>query len=174
MQTDFAEKVADKYGLERGKLRSTAKHQTVRAFYAAIERPIVKEVSIEPDFLEPKLLKKGLFTNEYETPQMVAARLTKAVQKAYDPAVNMARLTESSQQRTKSLEVTAKNTEKRANTLQKQFEKLKAEATDMIVAFVRGGEHLVKFRESIVRKVQKTAELERQRPPHSRDRGRSR
>lgn len=174
MQTEFAEKVGDKYGLERGKLRSTAKHQTVRAFYAAIERPIVKEVNIEPTFLEPKLLKKGLLTSEYETPQMVATRVTKAVQKAYDPAVNMARLAESSQQRTKSLEVTTKNTEKRFNALQAEFDKIKQNGREIMNIIVRGGDDLVKLHEAMKEQWQKATKLSRERSPHSRDRGRSR
>lgn len=39
MQTDFARDVGAAHGLERGKEKSVAKHQTVKQFYAAINNP---------------------------------------------------------------------------------------------------------------------------------------
>lgn len=38
MQTDFAEVVADRFGLERGLERSQAKHQTIKQYYAKAEK----------------------------------------------------------------------------------------------------------------------------------------
>lgn len=173
MQSDFAEKVGNKYGLERGKERSTAKHQTVRAFYAAIERPIVKQVNISHEALKPQLVKKGLLMSYYESEQMVADRLTKAVQNAYEPAVSLAKLAESSQQRTKSLEVTAKNTQNRTHTLQEQFDKAKLDVKNLVNLIANGGERLIQFQEEFRKGLEKSAELDRQRT-HGRDRGHSR
>jgi hypothetical protein len=162
MQTDFAEKVGNKYGLDRGKERSTAKHQTVRAFYAVIEQP-VNQVKISPEFLKPRLLKKGLLTSEYESEQMVADRVTKTVQNAYAPAVNLAKLVESNQQRTKSIEITAKNTETRANALQQQLDKVKKDSKELIHIIARGGERLLKFQEEFKKGLEKSAEQDRGR-----------
>jgi len=173
MQSDFAEKVGIKYGLDRGKERSSAKHQTVKAFYAAIERPVVNQVDISPEFLKPKLLKKGLLTSEYESEQMVADRLTKAVQKAYEPTVNLAKLVESNQQRTKSIEITAMNTQNRFNLLKDQLDKAKKAASDLIYVIARGGEELSQFQEQFRKGLAKSAELDRQ-TKLDRDKGRSR
>ena len=41
--------------------------------------------------MQPKVLKKGFLSSEHETPEMVAERLTKAVQNAYRPAVQAAK-----------------------------------------------------------------------------------
>jgi len=172
MQTNFVEKVAHKYGLDRGKERSTAKHQTVRAFYAAIEQP-VNQVKISPEFLKPRLLKKGLLTSEYESEQMVADRVTKAIQNAYAPAVNLAKIVESNQQRTKSIEVTARNTQNQANLLKEQLEKAKKGANELIHIIAKGGEQLLKFQEEFRKGLEKSAEQDRQRQ-FDRDRGRSR
>lgn len=173
MQSDFAEKVGIKYGLDRGKERSTAKHQTVRAFYAAIERPVIHQVDISPESLKPRLVKKGLVVSYYETEQMVAERLSKAVQNAYAPAVNLAKLVESNQQRTKSIEVTIKNTQNRFNLLQEQLDKAKKAASDLIKVIARGGEELSQFQEQFRKGLSKSAERDRQREL-DRDRGRSR
>lgn len=90
MQTDFADKVGRQFGLERGIEGSKAKHKTIKQYYAEIQAP-VKEVTISPEAVQPKVLKKGFLSSEHETPEMVAERLTKAVQTAYRPAVQAAK-----------------------------------------------------------------------------------
>ena len=89
MQSDFAEKVARHHELERGIEGSRAHHQSIKDFYAQIEKP-GQHVIISPETVQPKVLKKGFLTSEYETPEMVAERLTASVQKAYTPAVEAA------------------------------------------------------------------------------------
>jgi pantothenate kinase len=119
------------------------------------------------------LLKKGLLTSEYESEQMVADRVTKAVQNAYAPAVNLAKIVESNQQRTKSIEVTARNTQIQANLLKEQLEKAKKGANELIHIIARGGEQLLQFQEEFRKGLEKSAEQDRQ---HKIDRnpGRSR
>lgn len=90
MQTDFADKVGRQFGLERGIEGSKAKHKTIKQYYAEIQAP-VREVTISPESVQPKVLKKGFLSSEHETPEMVAERLTKAVQNAYRPAVQAAK-----------------------------------------------------------------------------------
>lgn len=90
MQTDFADKVGQQFGLERGIEGSKAKHKTIKQYYAEIQAP-VQEVTISPESVQPKVLKKGFLSSEHETPEMVAERLTKAVQNAYRPAVQAAK-----------------------------------------------------------------------------------
>lgn len=51
MQTDFAEKVGKKYGLERGEKGSKAKHEDVKRFYA----DITKGVEVDLELPKPKM-----------------------------------------------------------------------------------------------------------------------
>jgi len=84
-QTTFAGAVSH-LGLERGIEGSKAKHQTIKAFYAAIEKP-AREVTIPAAALEPRVTKKGIFTREVESPEVIADRLTKGIREFYEPAV---------------------------------------------------------------------------------------
>ena len=86
MQTDFAETVGKKYGLDRGIEHSMAKHQSIRAFYGLIQRP-TQSVSISPEAVQPKILKKGILTSEIETDAMIADRLNTEIQSAYATAL---------------------------------------------------------------------------------------
>ena len=51
LQSDFAELVAEPYGIERGRERSVAKHQTIKEYYAAAKK--------EPD-LTPERLREAI------------------------------------------------------------------------------------------------------------------
>lgn len=84
MQTDFAAKVGQRHGLQRGIEGSKARHTTVQQYYAALNRP--EHTHATPDLVETKVLKKHLFSTDYETPETVAAR----VKKHYDPAIKEA------------------------------------------------------------------------------------
>ena len=106
MQSDFAEKVARHHELERGIEGSRAHHQSIKDFYAQIEKP-GQHVIISPETVQPKVLKKGFLTSEYETPEMVAERLTASVQKAYTPAVEAAKLAASESRRADEMTLTA-------------------------------------------------------------------
>jgi Plasmid recombination enzyme/Toprim-like/Protein of unknown function (DUF3991) len=90
MQTDFAEKVGKRFNLERGIEGSTAKHTTVKEYYARIQEP-VKELAITPDDLKPQVVKKTLFRKEYETSGDVADRITKTVDDAFRPVIAAAK-----------------------------------------------------------------------------------
>lgn len=59
MQTDFAEKVGKKYGLERGEKGSKAKHEDVKRFYT----DITKGVEVELELPKPKTFE--LSVNSY-------------------------------------------------------------------------------------------------------------
>lgn len=67
MQTDFHEKVAQKYGLERGVERSTAKHQSIKRFYSLIEKPLPKLYKVPEKPKKPFLAVPGTQSaHEYE------------------------------------------------------------------------------------------------------------
>lgn len=61
MQSDFAERVGKSHGLIRGIQGSKAKHQRVKSYYAALERPIDETLKL------PKRLKGGLLGRGGET-----------------------------------------------------------------------------------------------------------
>ena len=72
-------------------------------------------------------------------------------------------LVESNQQRTKSIEVTARNTETRANSLQEQLDKAKKGVNDLVHLIAKGGEELNRFQEQFRKELAKSAERSRQR-----------
>ena len=74
-QTSFA-KAVEHLGLERGIERSRATHTSIKQHYAAIERAAVGHVAISPEAVKPRVIKKGIFTRQEETPEAVAERLT--------------------------------------------------------------------------------------------------
>ncbi|NHZ66863.1 MobV family relaxase [Massilia genomosp. 1] len=107
MQTEFAKTVGSRNDLERGIEGSKAHHQSIKSFYAQIEKP-AQHVTISPQTVEPKILKKGFLSNEYETPETVAQRVTAEVRKAYAPAVEKAKLAASEARRADEMTLTAK------------------------------------------------------------------
>jgi len=170
MQTDFAAAVA-RHGLQRGIEGSRAKHVTIKNFYAQIEKP-GKHVTITPEAVKPKLLKKGFLINEYETPEKVAERLTLAVRKAYTPAVEAAKLADLERRRADEMSQTAqilsrekKEAQERLQALQKQLAPiLELETLDKheFVQLITHAEKRVKALKAAL-KAERERQAERQR-----------
>lgn len=133
MQTDFAKTVGARHGLERGIEGSKAHHQTIKDFYAQIEKP-GQHVTISPDAVQPRAYKpEGLLerigiSKRVETPEAVADRLTKAVRQGYSPAVEAAKLASSERRRAAEMTRTAqtlsqqkKEAQERLRALQKHL-----------------------------------------------------
>ncbi|EXX76574.1 hypothetical protein RirG_031960 [Rhizophagus irregularis DAOM 197198w] len=106
MQTDFAKNVGARNDLERGIEGSKAHHQTIKGFYAQIGQA-GQQIIVSPAMTEPKVLKKNLFSTEYETPETVAQRVTGAVQRAYTPTIEQAKLAVSERRRADEMTRTA-------------------------------------------------------------------
>lgn len=123
MQTDFAQVVGARNDLQRGIEGSKAHHQTIKSFYAQVDKP-GQHVTISPETTEPKVLKKGFLTTEYESPEMVAQRVTAAVQKAYTPAVEKAKLAASEGRRADEMARTAKSLEREKKELTERLKGL--------------------------------------------------
>jgi hypothetical protein len=105
MQTDFAMAVGKRHQLERGIKGSKARHTTVKQYYAALERPAT-HVHIKPAAVEPKVLEKSLLRRTKETPETVAERLTKGVQRFYEPAVKQAKTAQLDRKRAEEMRAT--------------------------------------------------------------------
>lgn len=89
MQTEFAEKVGRHHDLARGVTGTKARHQEVKKFYAHLKQPI-EHMAVTPEMVSPRVVKKGFFQSEYETPETVAERLTLEIQKRYEPIAQKA------------------------------------------------------------------------------------
>jgi len=103
MQTEFAEKVGRRHGLERGLEGSRATHKTIREFYGELQQvarengsQAVLEASkrvgeavrtIDPKELKPQVLEKGLFSRVVETDEQATERLAGKVAPAVAPVV---------------------------------------------------------------------------------------
>lgn len=107
MQTDFAERVGQRHGLQRGIEGSKARHTTVRQYYAALQQETPAPLALSGQATTPRVLKKGILTSLYESPEQVAERLTAASQAHYAPALARAKRTDLAERRAKELAATA-------------------------------------------------------------------
>ena len=131
MQTDFADQVAQRHGLARGIEGSRAHHQTVKEWYAQAQQP-AQHVQISPEEVQPKVLRKGILTSTYETPEMVAERLTRAVQQAYTPAVKQAQQSRSEARRAREMARTAQDKDLALKQTQEDNQRLVAYLKPMV------------------------------------------
>ncbi len=134
MQTDFAEKVGLKHGLERGIEGSKAKHQSIKKHYAAIQKSEAQTVIIKPESIEPRILKKGIFTTDVESSNTIAERLTHSVQEAYHEVAVNASVSLQNQKRAEDLSTTMKNQREQLTRARKPFQGLtKAQIKKVVV-----------------------------------------
>jgi len=114
MQTDFAEKVGQKFGLERGIEGSKATHKTIKQYYAEIQKK-PQEVTISPTDLEPRRYKPQSLTEKLglvtrvETKEEVAERLTKKVREEYAATVHAATEAQHNREKARQAQETAKH-----------------------------------------------------------------
>lgn len=108
MQTDFAEQVGARHGLQRGIEGSKARHTTISQFYAAIQAQEHRHGRFSAEQLEPVVLEKRLFGRTVESPEMVAERLTKAIHEHYDPAIKQASVASLERRRATEMASTAR------------------------------------------------------------------
>lgn len=157
-QTSYAERVAD-LGLERG----------IKQHYAAIERGIASGVTISPETIEPKVLKKGIFTKEIESPGQVAERLTNAVKEAYQPMAANAAVSAQERRRAKELQDTAKEQRNRLERLQEPFKGLsKEQVADVLALAMKHQKENVQAKEAKKAQILERFNAKREQ---SRDRG---
>uniref|UniRef100_UPI000D6E10C2 plasmid recombination protein n=1 Tax=Pseudomonas aeruginosa TaxID=287 RepID=UPI000D6E10C2 len=169
-QTTFAAAVAD-LGLQRGIEGSKARHTRIQAFYEALERPPVGHATIEASAVQPKVLRKGIFSKDVETPDAVAERLTKAVRKGYDPALIAAAGAREMAQKAKQAQETARDLRDRLKPVLEALGPLNKEMQAKAAAIIKavGDKLLTEQRET---QRQKLAERQRNRPSRGHDRGR--
>ncbi|WP_250696868.1 plasmid recombination protein [Escherichia coli] len=104
-QSTYAESVK-KLGLERGIEGSRATHQTVQHYYESINRGTRSQVSISPEALEPRVLRKGIFTKDVEDQAAIAKRLSQAVNDGFAGTIAMASQSAQNAKRARDLQKT--------------------------------------------------------------------
>lgn len=138
MQTEFADRIGQRHGLERGIERSKARHQTVRQFYANLDAADRHQIAVDPKQVEPRTLKKGIFTKEVESPEMVADRLTQEITKAHRATIEKASVSSQERRKAKALQDTAREQQKRLQTLQEPFKGLSKEQVAEVLKMAVG------------------------------------
>ncbi|EIM3109855.1 recombinase [Escherichia coli] len=125
-QSAYAESVR-KLGLERGIEGSRATHQTVQHYYESINRGTRNQVSISPEALEPRVLRKGIFTKEVEDQATVARRLSHALNEGLAGTIAMASQSDQNAKRARELQKTMDAQQKRLQSVTEPFKGLSRE-----------------------------------------------
>jgi hypothetical protein len=174
MQTDFAKNVGARNDLERGIEGSKAHHQTIKGFYAQIGQA-GQQIIVSPAMTEPKVLKKNLFSTEYESPETVAQRVTGAVQRAYTPTIEQAKLAVSEGRRADEMTRTARSLERDKKALTerlKGFQDHLAPVLELATLAKQEFAQLVRHAQERVNaiKAEREKEAEKYRTDHERSR----
>lgn len=165
MQSEFADKIGHKHGLERGIEGSRATHQRVQRFYGAIEHP-PQDVTIDASALTPQVTKSGLLRDTVETPAQVAERLTKGVREIYAPAMAAASVAHQEREKAKEAQRTVEHLQRYVkpfiDMIRPLNDAMREKAMDVMAA-VREKLLGEQMRESIDRQQQRQQVAERPR-----------
>ena len=135
-QSTYAESVK-KLGLERGIEGSRATHQTVQHYYESINRGTRSQVSISPEALEPRVLRKGIFTKDVEDQAAIAKRLSQAVNDGFAGTIAMASQSAHNAKRARDLQKTMDSQQKRLQSVTEPFKGLSREQMTHILTMAQ-------------------------------------
>ena len=166
-QTSYAGCVAD-LGLERGLEGSKATHQTIQQHYAAVQRGVMPKATISPKSVEPRVLRKGLFSSDVETPEAVAERLTKAVNEGFAGTIATASTALQERRRAKQMQDTAKDLQKRLESIQGPFKGLTKDQVTQVLRMA------MTFQQENAKAKDHSKVVRREQGKNSSDRGLSR
>lgn len=164
-QSTYAESVK-KLGLERGIEGSRATHQTVQHYYESINRGTRSQVSISPEALEPRVLRKGIFTKDVEDQAAIAKRLSQAVNDGFAGTIAMASQSAQNAKRARDLQKTMDSQQKRLQSVTEPFKGLSREQMAEILMMAQQFKQQNQEREK-----QQRVERETQRQMRSRGMG---
>ena len=163
-QSTYAESVK-KLGLERIE-GSRATHQTVQHYYESINRGTRSQVSISPEALEPRVLRKGIFTKDVEDQAAIAKRLSHAVNDGFAGTIAMASQSAQNAKRARELQKTMDSQQKRLQSVTEPFKGLSREQMTEIMMMAQ------RFKQQNQEKEkQQRVEREKQRQMRSRGMG---
>ncbi|MCV4303326.1 plasmid recombination protein, partial [Escherichia coli] len=135
-QSTYAESVK-KLGLERGIEGSRATHQTVQHYYESINRGTRSQVSISPEALGPRVLRKGIFTKDVEDQAAIAKRLSQAVNDGFAGTIAMASQSAQNAKRARDLQKTMDSQQKRLQSVTEPFKGLSREQMTHILTMAQ-------------------------------------
>ncbi|ENU9680697.1 plasmid recombination enzyme, partial [Salmonella enterica] len=158
-----------KLGLERGIEGSRATHQTVQHYYESLNRGARNQVSISPEALEPRVLRKGLFTKDVEDQATVARRLSLAVNDGFAGTIARASQSDQNAKRVRELQQTMINQQKRLQSVTEPFKGLSREQMIEILMMAQQFKQQNQERE---REREKQQRIEREKQRESRSYGR--
>ena len=162
-QSTYAESVK-KLGLERGIEGSRATHQTVQHYYESINRGTRSHVSISPEALEPRVLRKGIFTKDVEDQAAIAKRLSHAVNDGFAGTIAMASQSAQNAKRARELQKTMDAQQKRLQSVTEPFKGLSREQMTEILMMAQ------RFKQQNQEK-EKQQRIEREKQRQTRSRG---
>ncbi|KAF3722104.1 MobV family relaxase, partial [Escherichia coli] len=176
-QTTFAAAVRD-LGLTRGIEGSKAHHQTIRAFYEALEHG-PSHVTIEPSAVEPRVLEKAGMLDKLrgrgdlvEDSDMVATRITKAVRQGYEPAVRAAAGAREMASKAKEYQGTAQTLRDRLKPFEELLGPLSKPMREKAVAIIKAvGDKLQAEQRQQVEEAKARKLAERQARGHGKGKG---
>jgi len=173
-QTSYAGCVAD-LGLERGIEGSKATHQTIQQHYAAVQRGVTPKATLSPKSLEPRVLEKAGFMAKtvlgrgdlVESPEMIAERLTKAVNAGFAGVIATASTAFQERRRAKEMQDTANDLRKRLEVLQGAFKGLTKDQVKQVLKVA------MTFQHENVKAKEESKAIRREQGKTVQDRGRS-
>lgn len=152
-QTTYAEAVQE-LGLERGVKGSRAKHQSIRAFYAALEKGTQSVPQLTAEDVRPKELRKWLVFKSKEAPETTVERLNEKLKAEVEPVAQIAAIARSERLRATQMHQTAQHQGTQLATLKNALRGL---AKDDIASLV---EHINELQSKRASQQQKTATQE--------------
>lgn len=132
MQTDFAKRVGHGHGLERGIEGSKATHTTVKEFYAALNAPQHLRLSLSTETLEPQQIGKGLIRRTYESPELLARRVSEDVNRHFSSAMKQAQEAALLSRRASEKEKTIRALDKDKNVAEGRLKRFSEEFSDLM------------------------------------------
>lgn len=134
-QTTYAEAVQE-LSLERGVRGSKAKHQSVKAFYAALEKGTQDVPKLTPEDLKPKSRRKWLVFPSKESPEAVLERLNIKLRGEVEPVAQIAAMARLERSRATQMHETALQQGKRLAGLKKALRGLSKDDIQAVVAHI--------------------------------------
>ncbi|EFI8498734.1 plasmid recombination enzyme [Escherichia coli] len=166
-QSAYAACVAN-LGLERGIEGSKATHQSIQQYYAAIRSGVQSLATITPNAVEPRVLRKGLFSRDVETSEAVAERLTKAVNEGFAGTIATASTALQERRRAKEMKDTANDLKQRLEMFQSAFKGLTKDQVAQVLKVA------MTYQQENAKNKESSKAAIREKDRNASDRGRSR
>ena len=130
MQTDFAEKVGKRHGLERGKEGSRAKHTSIKEYYTRVNQR-AKIPDIPANEFTQQVVEKTLMSKTYESGDQVKARIMPKIEDELKTAHAILKESKANQRKAESKQARAENSLDRFSGME-EYTKLSQEDQQFI------------------------------------------